>query len=964
MKRILMNKRAIFCLSFSLYLFVSVGIASVANAQTSGEDSISLNGQWFFKTDPYNSGEENKWFAQKGNTGAWEAMNVPFNWDLKNEYADYAGKAWYKKDIVVPVSWKGKTVRILFEAVSHDSKVWLNGKLLGTNNSGYLPFEFDVSKIINYSGANTFVVLADNTFRRGALWNWGGIRRPVYLVANNPVRIIRQYISQSVDLQKGTADVSIKVALLNAENKEVNVQGNISLAAKNGFRRTLPFTKRLSPNSATEVILSTSLDKNEVHLWHFDDPFLYASKVTIHARNKLQHSLTDRFALRKIEVDNQNFTFKLNGESVRLMGFNLVPDDRTTGNTLPLWRIKEDVDLMKSLGANMARLTHLPLHKEMLDYLDEKGVLNYAEIPLWGFDRLADKNNPIPNEWLKKLININYNHPSIIGWSVGNEIGFYPGVMEYVENAIQYVRTLDTTRLAVVVSHTADRNPDPIQFSDLGLINKYGVNIGKLADDIHKLYPDKILFYSEYGYGQLREDLDATVDAKGMVDSIRFKPYLIGGSLWTFNDYRSSFIGTKEFSENRPWGVVDVIRRKKKAFYAFRKEYAPVRELKVERSGNGSASITIIPRQVLDLPAYILRDYLLVWKATHFDGTIKGGFRKLPEIKPGDGAISETINWQSDDTISSLQVVLLSPLNYSVYDTTICFQKPPPPKIVYAQGGRSQMNNTPPNSGSIRVVFEKNDAAVAYKVKYGKDGLTSETESTINHFIDIPNLAFGETYQIAVVAINGAGATQSEIKKVQVGYGFAPPVIYYDEPADKGFFVGYATQADDYVFRLQYTRKAGDYSHAKAIQTTTKGVLFVPGLQNGQRYYYRLQRIKHNNCETSWSEEKSIMPDGGQLPMPPVVQGVLYQNGEAVICFKPVKKAIGYLVQYRRNEQDQWITLPIETAQMEHCRISNLEKEGSYQFRIASINQYGPSSFSPVLKAHTSYNGKSTTLAF
>jgi beta-galactosidase len=154
------------------------------------------------------------------------------------------------------------------------------------------------------------------------------------------------------------------------------------------------------------------------------------------------------------------------------MGFNLVPDDRTTGNTLPLWRIKEDVDLMKSMGGNLARLSHLPLHKEMFDYLDQKGILVYAEVPLWGYDQLVDKNNPVPKEWLARLISANYNHPSIIGWSVGNEIGQVPGVNDYVSDAIQHAHELDSTRLAVMVSHTAGRtNNDPLQFSDMGLIN-------------------------------------------------------------------------------------------------------------------------------------------------------------------------------------------------------------------------------------------------------------------------------------------------------------------------------------------------------------------------------------------------------------------------------------------------------------------------------------------------------------
>ncbi|MGI8636942.1 MAG: glycoside hydrolase family 2 TIM barrel-domain containing protein, partial [Segetibacter sp.] len=333
-----------------------------------------------------------------------------------------------------------------------------------------------------------------------------------------------------------------------------------------------------------------------------------------------------------------------------------------------------------------ARLTHVPLPKEMFDYLDAKGILTFSEIPLWGFDQLVDVNNPLPKAWLKRLIANNYNHPSIAGWSVGNEIGDSPGVMEYVEDAIKYVRTRDTSRLAVMISHTASRPRDPIQFSDLGFINRYGPTIGLVADKIHGLHPEKVLFYSEFGYGQLREDLDANVDAKGMMDSIRFKSYLIGGSLWTFNDYRSSYVGTKEFSENRPWGIVDVFRQKKEAWYSFRKEYAPIRDLKIEiakGNENSSANIIITPRKVLDLPAYTLKEYSLVWQACNRNNKIEqGGFSKLPVIAPGDNELQQSISWRNSGEISYLKIKLISPLNYSVCDTTVYFKEPAAPTIL------------------------------------------------------------------------------------------------------------------------------------------------------------------------------------------------------------------------------------------------------------------------------------------
>ncbi len=932
-------------MKFTFIIFLSF-FHIISFSQAKVKDELSLNGEWKFKTDPTAKGEELKWFSATHSVLEWDSLKVPGNWDLRNEYAHYVGKAWYRKDFTIGAAWKNKVVRLLFQGVNWHSKIWVNGKLAGTNNIGYLPFEMNISSFLNYPGRNIIVVEADNSFRVGALWNWGGIRRPVTLVASEKIYIVNQYITPIVNLQNHTAKVAVKIMCKNSGTSAARIKGEVTLSAVNGFKKVMPFTALLPSDSSTGVIVETNLSKDEVHLWSSDDPFLYQSKVSIN--NDGEKYVINRFGLRKIEIDNKNYSFKVNGVPIRPVGFNLVPDDRTTGSTLPLWRVKEDVDLMKSLGANVTRLTHVPIHEEMFDYLDEKGIIVFSEIPLWGLDQLVDINNPLPNQWLQRLINNNYNHPCIIGWSVGNEIGVSPGVMEYVEDAIDFVKKTDTSRLAVMISHTANRPKDAIQYSDLGLVNSYGTGIGRTADKIHNLHPGKLLFYSEFGYGQLNEDLDADVDARGMMDSIRWKPYLIGGSLWTFNDYRSRFSGTKEFSENRPWGIVDVFRQKKEAWYSFRREYAPVRDVKIEMNGNdnSSAQLTIIPRKFLDIPAYPLKDYVLVWAG--YDGKNKirqSGLIKLPEILPGGLAFSKTINWDKDLKLSNLKVEIVSSLNYSVYDTTVFFQPPTPPLIKFTYGGRTSANDLGA-SGSIRVVFKRDQPQVHYKVKFGVESLSNETAPTLNSFIDIPNLSFGAVYQVAVVGINAKGEGQpSEIKKVTLETGLAPPVIYYVEPADKGFFVGYATANNDYLFKVQYTTTRGGYANASTIQSPTKGVLFVPGLVNGQRYFFRISRTIDNNYHTDWSEEYSVTPDGLQLPPVPIIQGVIRDDKDAIIVFEPVRKAIGYAIQYRIKNAGEWITLQLNAAQLRHCRISGLNQNDLYEFRIASKNEYGQSRF-------------------
>ncbi|GAB3495212.1 hypothetical protein GCM10027341_12240 [Spirosoma knui] len=905
-----------------------------------------------FRTDPNNIGETERgpqqaWFWPEANVTGWDSLPVPGNWDLRNEYAQYVGKGWYRRTFATPAHNANTVVRLLFEAVYHDCTVWLNGHKLGENHSGFLPFEFDVTKLLNPNSPNTLVVCADNSLTRGAIWNWGGIRRPVSLVVSNPVRIVRQHITPSVNLAGKSANVAVRVFLQNHTDQPSDVSGTVALSSANGFTRSLPFNVSVPASGTTSALVRTTISPKETHLWHFDDPFLYTSSVTLSNRAASEgEKQTNRFGLRKIEIDNKAYTLKLNGEVIRPMGFNLVPDDRTTGNTLPTWRIKEDIDLLKGVGCTLTRLSHLCLPDEVMDYLDERGMLVISEIPLWGFDQFADPASATSRDWLTRLITNQYNHPSVIGWSVGNENGYFPKAISYAKEAIPYARTLDSTRFVSVVSHTGQYTPDVVDFGDIGLLNRYGQNLGPTTRQQHEKHPEKTLFYTEYGITQLAENLDATFNARLLVDSIRNLPYLIGGSLWTFNDYRSRFNGTKEGSGNRPWGVVDVYRRKKQAYFAIRNEYNPVRKLDVNASAT-SATVTLTPRGILDLPAYPLHNYRLLWKRTDAAGKIgQGGLVNLPDIRPGDAAKTYSVNWQPDNAFS-LTVELITPTGDVQADTTLFLQKPAAPKVTYLNGGRSYYNGTN-GGGVIRIHFEKSPTATQYKARYGETKPDQETPATLNDYIDIPKLVLGKTYQVALVGMNNAGETQStDIRSVKVDtLQFAPPVIQHVEPADGGFYLGYASPEADYMYRVQVTTQPGNYASARLVQAMTPGTLFVPNLTNGQAYSCRLQRVTDSWSDSDWSEERSVTPDGGQRPATPVLQGIVRSGRDAMICFDPVPKATGYVLDYRPAGSQTWLSQSISAAQTGRFILTGIDLKKTYQYRLATTNQVGQSTFS------------------
>ena len=621
---------------------------SFARGAEAGERRQSLDGPWQFTTDAA---------AVEQADAKWDAITVPGNWDTLPAYSTYKGKGWYRREFTAPDDWKGKRVRLKFDAVYHDATVTLNGKELGSHNGGYTPFEFDVTDTIKLGAKNTVTVCADNTYRRGAWWHWGGISRSVTLLANNDARIVWQHVRTEPDLAAGTAKIFVSYKLANAGNSplKVSVASAINLWSREGVgrvqRQRVGVETTLAPHSEGLCETSLVLPKGTVRLWDFDHPNLYQIATQLLVAGKVVHGQRDRFGIRKIELTKDSLL--LNGERVRLCGFNRVSDSREFGNTEPDALVKKDVDLMKRANANLSRLMHYPQAPNLLDYLDEKGMLIWCEIPIWGGDDpfIKATDLSLPRQWMTEMIERDYNHPCIIGWSVGNELRNH---FNYVRDMVEFTRGLDPHRIVTHVSNSgagAKVNPssDPLSISPVILYNTYTHNKSAAAV-LHERWPDKPVFYSEFGIKQFGGNLDAQIEGLEQMYQLATagNPYMIGTSLWTYNDYRSDFQGTPP-SGNREWGVVDEQRRPKAAYEQVRKLYSPVHSLSAAKG-----EVRVEPRSADEVPSFTLRGYKLKWD---------GGETALPDLKPGAPAWAGRINAKQGAVIR-----LVTPTGYDVAD--------------------------------------------------------------------------------------------------------------------------------------------------------------------------------------------------------------------------------------------------------------------------------------------------------
>lgn len=822
------------------------------------QEKVPLDGSWNFKTDPYNRGEAASWFAPQANYDSWEKMDVPGNWDLQNDYAEYVGNAWYSRTFMADDQWENQAVRLVFQSVYNDCKVWVNGKEVGENHIGFLPFRFDISSYLKLGEENNITVLVNNMFKRGAIWNWGGIRRPVWLEVTDPVRMEYQHISAVPELKKGTADINIKIVSSNNTDADAPIVYDIVISRGGKVLKTHEI-KTTIPADVDEFATdwSVKLPKSAVALWDFDYPHLYHSTISLHKNGGKVHELDDRFGIRKLEVSGNKLL--LNGKSFRPVGFNVVPEDRFTGSTLPIERIKEDVDMMKELGVTFCRISHLALPKEYLDYLDEKGIMTFEEVSLWGKDVWVDPDHPMPKEWLERMVKEKYNHPSIAGWSIGNEIGFVdrnPKVMDYVKGAIAHAKVLDPNRLAIYVTHSApSQDEDPVIYSDIIMLNSYG-GWGARAQKTWEMH-QKPIFVCEFGNVLNNEDPNLSqINITKIMDDMRGKEYLLGASHWTFNDYRSSFFGREGWStpvsQNRCWGIVNTFRQKKRSYYAFRKEYAPVRGLEIgaENIAEKTAKISIIPRGVLDIPARQLEGYSLTWSV--FDEDFKlhlVGEQLLKTINPGDAPFTINIDWEKQSEATGLKISLMDPQDYSVLDETIYFKAPHQPTIVHVNTAQD----------GIRLIIEPAKGAAEYFAKYTIEGETVHSDTTINSFIKIMDerIKLNKSMDFEVFSFNNFGESLPS-KKITAAKDEdeLPPEVWNVIRNNDDLVIGYSSSPYDYLYEVEYGFEPGNYKNSVGFKT--KGVARIPDVATDKTIYLRMRVRKQWGFASEWTHEIKV----------------------------------------------------------------------------------------------------------
>jgi beta-glucuronidase len=496
--------------------------------QDGQNDRWLLGGTWLDRPDPGVIGVTDGWWRDAASTAGWAPVSVPNSYNAGDlSPASMNGSVeWYRRDFTVPkgafasyVPSRFRSWIIRFESVNYYATVWLNGRKIGTHSGAYLPFEFPLKGV--RAGVNRLIVRVDD--RRsgaslppgpsGGWWNFGGINREVYLRSVQRVDMTPVVIRPVLPCPTCAATVHEQVSVNNPTSapQTVVLQGTYGSAKLNFGGDTIP------PGGTWVARASVKIRSPD--LWAPGSPYLYKATVTASdANGRRLESYLDYSGIRSITVTPTG-QLLLNGRLLNLRGFDLHEMNINTGDALSPSQLDALVGWVRELGGGIIR-AHYPLDPQIEELADRDGILLWSEIPVYQVNT-SYLTKPawlaFAHQELRTNILTNENHPSVLLWSIANELSTPPPDAEarYIAGAAQIAHQLDPTRpvgMAIsdwpgVACQSAYAPLDVIGFNDyFGWFDAGGGStddpdeLSPFLDSLHTCYPSKSLMITEFGF--------------------------------------------------------------------------------------------------------------------------------------------------------------------------------------------------------------------------------------------------------------------------------------------------------------------------------------------------------------------------------------------------------------------------------------------------------------------------------
>ncbi len=661
-------------------------VAAPAGAQ---RKTVNLNSDWTFR------------FSHQVDKNSRRRVDLPHTWNTTDALAghcDYKrGIGNYTKRLHVPENWHGKRLFVRFDGANSVADLFVNGCHVGSHRGGYSAFVFEITDRVRYGVDNQLLVRVNNAEQLDVMplvgdFNfYGGIYRDVQLLVTERVCISPlDYASPGVYLhqRRVTADeasVEAEVLVSGTGSGEQALTARIEVC--DGQRTVATGSREVSATgegSTQRVMLPVTIAKP--HLWDGTaDPFMYRAKVSLWQAGKLVDEVEQPLGLRFFRVDPERGFF-LNGRHLPLHGVCRHQDRPEIGNALSNTHHREDVAIIREMGANAIRLSHYPHAPEMYRLLDEAGIVAWSEIPFVGPGGYADKGfvdseafRDNGRQQLREMIRQQYNHPCICFWGLFNEL------KTEGDNPVPYLRELndmahqeDASRITTCASN---QDGDINWVTDIGAWNRYdgwyGASPASLAaflDRTHEQHPNRCIGISEYGAGasiyHQQDSLSQPVPNSWWHpenwqtyyhiqnwDIIAARPYVWGTFVWNMFDFGAAHRTEGDRPGVNDKGLVTFDRKTRKdAFYFYKANWNPEPMLHI--AGKRCVATT---REELELMVFTNCASVRLWLNGQEVGNVRTGqhgiARKTLRLQSGANTIKVTAKGQGRTLADTYEII-------------------------------------------------------------------------------------------------------------------------------------------------------------------------------------------------------------------------------------------------------------------------------------------------------------------
>lgn len=473
----------------------------------------------------------------------WDNISIPHDYSIQQDYTTAldaesgylsGGTGWYRKHFVVGEEFAGKELRLDFDGVYMNATVYINGEKLGTHPFGYTPFSFDITDKVKVGEENVVAVKVEHKTPSSRWYSGSGIYRSVNLSVMDKVHIGlngTKVETPKLESEKGNnVTTNVKTTVLN-ESKEATDVVLTHTIYKKGTKESIGTSTTNAKNipAGTEAVIDANVQAKNPTLWSPENPALYTIHTEVKVGNKVVDTYDTEYGFRYFSMDKDHGAF-LNGNKIKLKGVCMHHDQGALGAAAYRRAIERQVDILKEMGCNSIRVTHNPAASALIEICNEKGMLvidemfdgwqhaknnNNNDYSVW-FNKQIESGNTIIGKkdnmtWaefdLKAAINRGKNAPSIIMWSLGNEIqegtGGKTGFEQKAPDLIRWAQEADSTRMVTIGSNAVKGAATGEHANIADLLTKAGGASGtnyskdKQYDEAHKAHPTWKIYGSE-----------------------------------------------------------------------------------------------------------------------------------------------------------------------------------------------------------------------------------------------------------------------------------------------------------------------------------------------------------------------------------------------------------------------------------------------------------------------------------